>query len=110
MARNIGNRNPGWHHCFAQHQQPYLAYPLGQPSTIGAMAKGRSPNFHINLSVRHTYTILSSTLVVRIIIYIPSADNSADPISRGEVGPLTLKLQTSFTLQEELQPFFINAR
>jgi hypothetical protein len=47
--------------------------------TIGAMAKGRSPNFHINLSVRRTYTILSSILVVPTIIYIPSADNPADP-------------------------------
>ena len=77
--------------------------------TIGAMDKGRSPNFHINLSVRRTYTTLSSILVVPTFIYIPSAENPADPISRGETGPSSLRLQTSFTLPEELQPFFINA-
>jgi len=77
--------------------------------TIGAMAKGRSPNFHINLSVRRTYTILSSILVVPTIIYIPSAENPADPISRGELGHPSLRLQTPFMLPEELQPFFINA-
>jgi hypothetical protein len=51
--------------------------------TIGAMDKGRSPNFHINLSVRRTYATLSAILAVPTFVYIPSADNPADPISDG---------------------------
>jgi hypothetical protein len=104
MARNLGDRNPFRHHCLT------LLIHSDNQGTIGAMAKGRSPNFHINLSVRRTYTTLSSTLIVPIIVYIPSADNPADPISRGEAGLPSLRLQTSFMLPEELRPFFINAR
>jgi hypothetical protein len=77
--------------------------------TIGAMDKGRSPNYHINLSVRRTYTTFSSILAVPIFRYVPSAENLADPISRGETGPLSLRLQTSFRLPEELHEFFVNA-
>jgi len=77
--------------------------------TIGAMDKGRSPNLHINLSVHHTFATLSSILVVPFFIYVPSAKNPADPISCGETGPPLLRLQTSFTLPEELSEFFINA-
>jgi len=77
--------------------------------TIGAMDKGRSPNVHINLSVRWTYATLSAILAVPTFVYIPSADNPADPISHGETGPPSSRLHTAFMLPPELQDIFINA-
>jgi len=77
--------------------------------TIGSMGKGRSANYHINLSVRRTYATLASLFVTPILEYIASADNPADPISRGESGPPHLALTTPFTLPMELQHLFINA-
>ncbi|KAJ3567307.1 hypothetical protein NP233_g6448 [Leucocoprinus birnbaumii] len=53
--------------------------------TIGAMGKGRSPNMHINLSIRRTFVTLSSTHISPSFSYIESALNPADPISRGEL-------------------------
>jgi hypothetical protein len=52
--------------------------------TMGAMAKGRSRNFHINLSVRRTYTILSAILVVPTTIYIPSTEKILQILSHAE--------------------------
>jgi hypothetical protein len=77
--------------------------------TIGAMDKGRSPNVHINLSVRRTYATLSAILAVPTFVYIPSADNPADPTSRGEMGPPSSRLHAAFMLPPELQDVFINA-
>ncbi|KAJ3563610.1 hypothetical protein NP233_g8831 [Leucocoprinus birnbaumii] len=54
--------------------------------TIGAMGKGRSPNYHINMSIRRTFVTLSSALLSPSFSYIESASNPADPISRGELG------------------------
>ena len=77
--------------------------------TIGSMHKGRSPNYHINLSIRRTYNILSSLFITPELEYIASALNPADPISRGETGPLNKRLHTSFKLPEELHHVFIDA-
>jgi hypothetical protein len=73
------------------------------------MDKGQSPNSHINLSVQRTYTTLSAILVAPTFRYIPSADNPADPISRGKTGPPSSRLHASFELPLELQNIFVNA-
>jgi len=75
--------------------------------TIGAMDKGRSGNHHINLSIHHTYTVLSSLMLVPEFIYVPSIDNPADPLSRGELGPQVSRLAFNLKLPAELCPFFI---
>jgi hypothetical protein len=55
--------------------------------TIGAMKKGWSPNFHINLTVHRTFSILIPHFIVPSFLYIESTANLADPISRGLLGP-----------------------
>ena len=49
---------------------------------IGALDKGRSPNYHINLSVRRMYTVLVSRFITHHLKHVSSEDNPADPISR----------------------------
>ncbi|KXN87321.1 hypothetical protein AN958_08946 [Leucoagaricus sp. SymC.cos] len=70
--------------------------------TIGALNKGRSPNYHINMSVRRIFVTFSSIMVAPVMEYIPSSDNPADPISRGELGPSSSRLQAAFQLPLEL--------
>jgi hypothetical protein len=59
--------------------------------TIGAMGKGRSLNYHINMSLRRCYSILTPCLIIPSLIpsliYIDSASNPTDPLSRGILGP-----------------------
>lgn len=77
---------------------------------IGAHEKGRSPNIEINLCVRRTYAVLAEHLIVPEFIYIESALNPSDPISRGEPGPSPSKrLTRSFELPEELSEAIFDA-
>jgi len=76
--------------------------------TIGSMDKGRCPNFHINLAIRRTYSVLCPSLITLSFSYIPSDQNPADPLSRGVLGPPQDKLDCFFTLPEELDDIFIN--
>ena len=77
--------------------------------TIGSMDKGRCPNFHINLAIRRTYSVLCSRLITPAFSYVPTNQNPADPLSRGVLGPPQDKLNCFFTLPEELDDIFINA-
>ena len=70
--------------------------------TIGSLDKGRSRNFHINLSVCRIYVILASLFITPELVYIASGNNPADPISRGELGSLETRITTSFSLPDEL--------
>ena len=76
--------------------------------TIGAMSKGRSSNVHINLAVRRTYVALMDLFITPNIIYIESEANPADPISRGEPGPVGKRVFPSFKLPDELIDCFID--
>jgi hypothetical protein len=76
--------------------------------TIGSLGKGRSRNFHINLSIRRTYVILASQFITPELIYIASENNPADPISRGELGSEETRITTSFSLPDELQHVLIH--
>jgi hypothetical protein len=76
--------------------------------TIGSLNKGRSRNFHINLSIRRTYVVLASHFIHPEFIYIASENNPADPISRGELGSIETRITTSFSLPDELRHIFLD--
>jgi hypothetical protein len=69
---------------------------------IGAMGKGCSPNYHINMSIRRTFDILMPCLILPSLIYIESAKNPADPISRGLLGPDELRIPICLQLPKVL--------
>ena len=77
--------------------------------TIGSMIKGRSPNTHINLSIQRTYSVLCPNFITFNFNYISSADNPADPLSRGESGRPKDRMNLSFMLPPELEPIFTYA-
>ena len=76
--------------------------------TIGSLGKGRSRNFHINLSIRRTYIILASQFITPELVYIASEENPADPISRGVLGSLETRITASFSLPVELKHIFLD--
>ena len=75
--------------------------------TIGALSKGRSQSHPVNLSIHHTLAVLYPLFISPDIVFVPSAENQADPISRGDLGPSNQILHPKFMLPDELQPFFI---
>lgn len=75
--------------------------------TIGAMGKGRSPNFHINLAVRRTYSILIPRFIVPSFVYIESAVNPANPISRGLLGHHELRIPLWLPIPTDLSDAII---
>lgn len=77
--------------------------------TIGSMTKGRSPNFHINLSIQRTYSILCPNFITFLFKYIASEKNPADPLSRGELGPSQDKMNLQLALPPELKSIFTHA-
>jgi hypothetical protein len=72
---------------------------------IGSFDKGRSRSFEMNLSVRRSLAIASARNITFDLRYVESANNPADPISRGELGPVALRFASDFELPEELQPY-----
>ena len=77
--------------------------------TIGSLGKGRSRNFHINLSIRRAYIVLASQFITPELTYIASENNPADPILRGELGPTASRISTSFSLPDEIRHLFFDA-
>lgn len=75
--------------------------------TIGALDKGRSPNSHINLSIRRTYLVLSHLSITPEIAYVESIANPADPISRGEQGEPGRHISHNLKLPDELTDCFL---
>jgi hypothetical protein len=76
--------------------------------TIGSLGKGRSRNFHINLSIRRAYVVLVSQFITPELVYITSENNPADPISRGVLGSTESRITASFSLPDELRHVFID--
>lgn len=72
---------------------------------IGAYWKGWSRNKDSNYSIRRFMNILDSLHILLDVLYIASAENPADPISQGELGPRSLQLRPSIKLPEELLPY-----
>ena len=85
----------GLHDC-------HLLIHSNNQGTIGALDKAHSPNSHINLSVCHTYLLLSQLSISPEIIYVESLANPADPISHGEEGEAGQHLSHNFKLPDEL--------
>ncbi|KAF7296680.1 hypothetical protein HMN09_01076800 [Mycena chlorophos] len=69
---------------------------------IGAHEKGRSASSELNLCVRRSSELLLLHDIVPSYEYVASADNPADPISRGELLHNSLKMSPSFTLPPDI--------
>jgi hypothetical protein len=76
--------------------------------TIGSLDKGHSRNFHINLSIHHTYVVLASLFITPHLIYIMSEANPADPILCEELGITGTHISALFSLPDELQQLFVD--
>jgi hypothetical protein len=69
---------------------------------VGSYGRGRGRNLHVNLAVRRTEIIGTSSNVLYILEYVQSKLNKADPISRGELGPRAKQITDYIQLPEEL--------
>jgi hypothetical protein len=72
---------------------------------IGAFDKGRSRNADVNLSIRRSALVLAAHNITLDLTYIESACNPADPISRGTIGPVSHRIQSTFPVPEDLCPY-----
>ncbi|KAF7305004.1 Reverse transcriptase ribonuclease h [Mycena kentingensis (nom. inval.)] len=72
---------------------------------IGAFKKGRSPNSEINLAIRRMEVVLDARNISLELEYVPSAENPADKLSRGERGETHERMPFRFELPLELQPY-----
>jgi hypothetical protein len=113
----IPGRDIGWLETLAVELLAYILEALDlrntrvvihsdNQGTIGAMGKGRSPNYYINMSVRRIFSILTPLLIVPSFIYIESRKNPADSISRGILGPDELRLPFCLRLPDVLEDVF----
>ncbi len=69
---------------------------------IGAVVKGRSPNYHINLSICRMTSITCANFILPFFEYVESALNPADPISRDILPPSSSHIPLSFSLPSDL--------
>jgi hypothetical protein len=91
-------------------REAHLLIHSDNQGTIGAIEKGCSANTYSNLSIRRTYLVLTDLSITPNIIYIKSEANPADPISRGELGPVGKRVFPTFMLPEELVNCFVNVQ
>jgi hypothetical protein len=91
-------------------REVYLLIYSDNQGTIGAIGKGRSPNAHINLSIRRMHLVLINLSITPHLSYIESGANPADPISRGELGAAGRRIFPTFKLPEELFNCFVNVQ
>src|SRR5882724_6659339 len=72
---------------------------------IGAVDRGRSRSIPRNDSIqRITSSMIPNNITIRPI-YVPSATNRADPVSRGILGPSSLRATRPLVLPPELFPY-----
>ncbi|KAJ2911307.1 hypothetical protein MD484_g9107, partial [Candolleomyces efflorescens] len=64
----------------------HLVLHSDNKGTIGAVMKGRSRNHHINYVIRRLWDTLLNRAIAPQLEFVPSAQNPADPISRGHLG------------------------
>lgn len=88
------------------HRDVHLLMHSDNTGAIGAHDKGRSRNMAINLCVHRTFLISSEYLIIPKFVYIQSALNPADPISRGILPPPSHRLTRLFRLPLELTALF----
>lgn len=73
---------------------------------IGAIGKGRSLNDASNVAVRRIHATIIPAFITPSLVYMNTALNLADPISRGLLGKPDHHIQHRFSLPEELRPKF----
>ena len=69
---------------------------------VGSYGRGHGRNLHVNLAIRQTEVIGSSSNVLYVLEYVESKLNKVDPISRGELGPLNKQITDYIQLPKEL--------
>ena len=74
---------------------------------IGAFQRGRSRNFQVNNSIRRTEAICMAMNLWITLQYVTSANNRADPVSRGIPDARLASLPIKFELPCELSPFLV---
>lgn len=89
-------------------QDIHLRIHSDNKGTIGALSKGRSCSRPVNLAIHRILAILYPLFISPDIVFIPSAENPADPISRGDLGPADKMLHPKFGLPDELKQFFFH--
>lgn len=72
---------------------------------IDAFMRGRSRNLTVNDAIRRINLIAMAHNIVFTLSYIPTADNLADPLSRGEHGSTNTQISPTLDLPEVLWPF-----
>jgi hypothetical protein len=109
-------RNLGWAEAVAIELAAQILFERGMPNAsvlirgdnqgvIGSYGCGRGRNLHVNLAVRRTEIIGTSSNLLYVLEYTESKRNKADHISRGELGPLSKQISDYIQLPEELSPF-----
>ena len=73
---------------------------------IAAFLRGRSRNVEVNLSIRRAMALMWAHNILFELVYVRSAENPADPVSRGILGPRIKNLRLRFKLPGELAKFF----
>lgn len=116
----VPGRDIGWLEAVALEFLMYFLVQLGfqnvrllihsdNNGAIGAHSKGRSRNHAINICVRRTFGASATSFISPKFIYIASALNPSDPISRGDTGfPSSKRLRREFQVPDDLKPFFID--
>ncbi len=69
---------------------------------IAAFRHGRSRNVEVNLSIRRAIALMWVNNISFKLEYVHSAENPADPISRGNLGPRNANLRCRFNMLSEL--------
>ncbi|KAF7319947.1 Reverse transcriptase/ribonuclease H [Mycena kentingensis (nom. inval.)] len=72
---------------------------------IGAFAKGRSPNYEMNLAIRRMGLVLDAANITLDLVYVPSEENPADKLSRGVLGEPEDRSTHVFPIPSELVPY-----
>jgi hypothetical protein len=75
---------------------------------IGAFRKGRSRNFHVNFSIRRTEAILDTAGLSFTSSYVESAENLADPISRGILPGHETRIASHFCPSSDVARYFLH--
>ncbi|KAF7315099.1 Reverse transcriptase ribonuclease h [Mycena indigotica] len=88
-------------------ENAYLLVHSDNQGVIGAFDKGRSRNPDINLSLRRIFVALAARNIALDLVYIPSANNPADPLSRGILPKAASRISPLPCLPSDLATFFV---
>lgn len=89
------------------HRDADILVRSDNEGVVGAFNRGRSRNFQVNHSIRHTHIICTSLNLRVVLQYVNTKDNLADSVSRGEPGPRESILPPLLELPEELRQFLL---